>query len=135
MFSNGKFKNVVSFVNAKDDCPIGAGTSTTKSYNLKPCKGTTKNWIALEDYYNRPGVSLASTIMPDPNSVEERNVFAIYISYYVKVKVLVSAMGGELSLKLPFIIMPKVNDEEPDDQPNNKTKSKDDFKLVILNMY
>lgn len=36
---------------------------------------------------------------------EERNVFAIYVSYYVKVKLTLSGMGGELSLKLPFVLV------------------------------
>lgn len=35
---------------------------------------------------------------------DEKNVFAIYVSYYVKVKLSLSAMGGELSLKLPFVL-------------------------------
>jgi hypothetical protein len=37
-------------------------------------------------------------------SSDEKNVFAIYVSYYVKVKLSLSAMGGEVSLKLPFIL-------------------------------
>lgn len=36
---------------------------------------------------------------------EDRNVFAIYVSYYVKVKLTLSGMGGELSLKLPFVLV------------------------------
>lgn len=36
---------------------------------------------------------------------DDRNVFAIYVSYYVKVKLTVSVMGGEVSLKLPFTLM------------------------------
>jgi Arrestin (or S-antigen), C-terminal domain len=35
---------------------------------------------------------------------DEKNVFAIYVSYYVKVKLTLSAMGGVVSLKLPFIL-------------------------------
>lgn len=31
-------------------------------------------------------------------------MFAIYVSYYVKVKLTLSGMGGEVSLKLPFIL-------------------------------
>lgn len=37
-------------------------------------------------------------------STEDRNVFAIYVSYYIKVKLTLSAMGGEVTLKLPFIL-------------------------------
>lgn len=36
---------------------------------------------------------------------DERNVFAIYVSYYVKVKLTLSGIGGELSLKLPFALV------------------------------
>ncbi|CAG9835878.1 unnamed protein product [Diabrotica balteata] len=39
------------------------------------------------------------------NAPDDRNVFAIYVSYYVKVKLLVNRMGGDLSLKLPFTLM------------------------------
>lgn len=35
---------------------------------------------------------------------DEKNVFAIYVSYYVKVKLSLSGMGGEVTLKLPFIL-------------------------------
>ncbi|KAK9496482.1 hypothetical protein O3M35_013244 [Rhynocoris fuscipes] len=103
MFSNGKFKNVVAMINSKDECPIGPGGSLNRVYTLHPVKGATKNWIALEDSYSKNNTSLASTVLC--NSPDERNVFAIYVSYYVKVKVMVGAMGGELSLKLPFTLM------------------------------
>ncbi|GAB0099206.1 uncharacterized protein DMENIID0001_150540 [Sergentomyia squamirostris] len=49
---------------------------------------------------------------------EERNVFAIYVSYYVKVKLTLSGMGGELSLKLPFTL--GYADQDPTDDKNTK---------------
>lgn len=103
MFSNGKFKNVVALITSKGECPIGPSCSVNKTYMLNPAKGATKNWIALEDSYSKANAALASTVVC--NSPEERNVFAIYVSYYVKVKLLVGAIGGELSLKLPFTLM------------------------------
>lgn len=42
--------------------------------------------------------------MSTPTPVDEKNVFAIYVSYYVKVKLSLSGMGGEVTLKLPFIL-------------------------------
>nr|CAI5840062.1 unnamed protein product [Callosobruchus analis] len=104
MFSNGKFKNVVAMMTPKDDCPVHAGTNFEKTYTMMPMKSSTKNWIALEESYNRSGTSLASTVVSVTNP-DDRNVFAIYVSYYVKVKITVSLMGGELSLKLPFTLM------------------------------
>ncbi|XP_023311892.1 uncharacterized protein LOC108913808 isoform X1 [Anoplophora glabripennis] len=107
MFSNGKFKNVVAMLNAKEDCPIHHGGYLDKTYTLIPMKSSTKNWIALEDSYTKSGTSLASTVTStfQVHNPDDRNVFAIYVSYYVKVKLLVSLMGGEVSLKLPFTLM------------------------------
>ena len=34
----------------------------------------------------------------------ERNVFAINVSYYVKIKISLSSIGGDVSLKLPFFL-------------------------------
>lgn len=85
MFSNGKFKNVVALVSSQEGCPVGPGGTLTKSYTLKPIKGSTKNWIALEDSYTKTGATLASTVVCPGNGPDDRNVFAIYVSYYVKV--------------------------------------------------
>lgn len=47
--------------------------------------------------------TLASTTLKSaPN---ERHFFAIYISYYVKVRLVVSGVGGDVSTKLPFVLM------------------------------
>ncbi|XP_011637907.1 phosrestin-2-like isoform X1 [Pogonomyrmex barbatus] len=105
MFSNGKFKNVVALMSSQEDCPLGPGGNLRKTYSLKLVKGTTKNWIALEDSYTKTGASLASTVANPRNGPDDRNVYTIYVSYYVKVKLLISAMGGEVSLKLPFTLM------------------------------
>lgn len=88
--------------------------------------GTTKNWIALEDSYAKNGASLASTVLCNTNNVEDRNVFAIYVSYYVKVKLSMSAMGGELSLKLPFNLQHSCREEEPM-SPNANIINADDI--------
>lgn len=85
MFSNGKFKNVVALLSSQEGCPIGPGVSLRKSYTLRPIKGSTKNWIALEDSYTKAEATLASTVICPGNGPEDRNVFAIYVSYYVKV--------------------------------------------------
>lgn len=108
MFSNGKFKNVVAMINSKEECPLGPGAAVSRTYTLNPAKGATKNWIALEDSYSKSTASLASTVLC--NSPEERNVFAIYVSYYVKIKLLMGPINGELSLKLPFTLMHSPND-------------------------
>ncbi|XP_058448500.1 arrestin homolog [Malaya genurostris] len=116
MFSNGKFKNIVAEVDVSKH--IGQGDTLHASYSLLPVRGTTKNWIAVEgalfsSNYNDPSSSaynskLATSaprgLMMASSASEEKNVFAIYVSYYVKVKIILSSMGGEVSLKLPFVL-------------------------------
>ena len=82
MFSNGKFKNVVASIESSDGCPITTGSSFSKTYQLQPMKGAIKNWIALEEFYDKDS-QLASTVVKPENG--DKNVFAIYVSYYVKV--------------------------------------------------
>ncbi|XP_054729378.1 uncharacterized protein LOC129238377 [Anastrepha obliqua] len=151
MFNNGKFKNVVadSDTSSPVDRTVPPGGTLNTTVILKPQRGQTKNWIALEDTLQHAteleevnGVIAASAIrspnlilapgqamnpchspavgIPQPtgyhghgvsgNVGDDRNVFAIYVSYYVKVKLTLSSMGGELSLKLPFVL---VHVEEP----------------------
>ena len=83
MFSNGKFKNVVATIESSESCPVSTGGRLTKTYQLKPMKGSIKNWIALEEFYDKES-SLASTVTKHDKT--EKNVFAIYVSYYVKVR-------------------------------------------------
>ncbi|XP_015182749.1 PREDICTED: arrestin homolog isoform X2 [Polistes dominula] len=118
MFSNGKFKNVVALISSKEGCPIGPGSSLKKSYTLKPIKGSSKNWIALEDGNSRIGGTLASTIVCPGNGPEDRNVFAIYVSYYVKVKLIISTIGGDVSLKLPFTLTDTTTDPDIVEYPS-----------------
>nr|XP_017035256.1 uncharacterized protein LOC108083816 isoform X1 [Drosophila kikkawai] len=162
MFNNGKFKNVVADsdnITPPVDRTVAAGASLNTVVKLRPQRGPTKNWIALEDtlqrstepeeitgaiaasairsphfvfqnaqllaghplaspalvtphphQYQAPACQQIQAANPSGNSnssggTEERNVFAIYVSYYVKVKLTLSGMGGELSLKLPFVLV------------------------------
>uniref|UniRef100_A0A8W7Q3J5 Arrestin C-terminal-like domain-containing protein n=1 Tax=Anopheles coluzzii TaxID=1518534 RepID=A0A8W7Q3J5_ANOCL len=117
MFSNGKFKNIVAEVDVSKH--IGPGDTLHASYSLLPVRGTTKNWIAVEGalfssnsadpsssaYNSKLATSAPRGMLSAPaTSAEEKNVFAIYVSYYVKVKLILSSMGGEVSLKLPFVL-------------------------------
>uniref|UniRef100_A0A2A4K5S0 Arrestin C-terminal-like domain-containing protein n=1 Tax=Heliothis virescens TaxID=7102 RepID=A0A2A4K5S0_HELVI len=121
MFSNGKFKNVVALVKGNDI--VLPGQTHTDTYTLTPHRGITKNWIALEDSYSKTGASLASTVLSN-NTPEDRNVFAIYVSYYVKVKLTFSAMGGDLSLKLPFTLTHSCINEAPTDSVTEEATHK-----------
>ncbi|KPJ06628.1 Beta-arrestin-1 [Papilio machaon] len=113
--SNHSSKTVRRIKIKGPDTPVAPGETFTDSYNLTPHRGATKNWIALEDSYSKSGASLASTVLCNSNSPDDRNVFAIYVSYYVKVKLTLSAMGGDLSLKLPFTLTHSCINEAPTD--------------------
>nr|XP_036219451.1 uncharacterized protein LOC106623402 [Bactrocera oleae] len=169
MFNNGKFKNIVadSDNSTPVDHTVAPGSTLNTTVILKPQRGQTKNWIALEDTLQRNTEpeeitgSIAASAVRSPNLIlapgqsinpcpspavgipqpsgyhghgvsgvvgDDRNVFAIYVSYYVKVKLTLSGMGGELSLKLPFVLVhveePKVEHKverlELDDVPAGK---------------
>lgn len=110
------------------------------------CTGSTKNWIAVEgatsysSFYantttntttsngSNGNYKIASSAPRGPQTYEERNVFAIYVSYYIKVKLILSGMGGEVSLKLPFILgyvdddSTNISNNDDTDQKTNETK-------------
>ncbi|XP_063708935.1 phosrestin-2 [Culicoides brevitarsis] len=128
MFSNGKFKNIVALLEVEKY--IGSNEEFHGTYNLLPVRGTTKNWIAVEGALFNTSCThdtnlialsskLASSAPRDLQSSGEKNVFAIYVSYYVKVKLTLGGIGGEVSLKLPFVL----GDIESNlSSTNNKTK-------------
>nr|XP_053629004.1 arrestin homolog isoform X3 [Cherax quadricarinatus] len=120
MFSNGKFKNIVASQDSTEGCPITSGAALARQFSLHPARGVIKNWIALEEFYDRES-ALASTV--SRLDAQERNVFAIYVSYYVKVKLFTSAIGGEVSVKVPFKLMRRstVDDAETNTSPVSET--------------
>ena len=116
MFSNGKFKNIVAEENISE--PLGPDSHFHRTFELLPVRTPTKNWIAVEGaLFNSSAAAateaancwndhtrLAPSSPAELKSNEDRNVFAIFVSYYVKVKLSLSGMGGEVSLKLPFLL-------------------------------
>jgi len=104
MFSNGKFKNHISMREEGEGFPVTAGHSLERQYSINILENNgSRHWIALEDRYGRLSTTLASTTLK--SRVDERNFFAIYISYYVKIRLVVSGVGSDLSMKIPFILM------------------------------
>lgn len=102
-------------------------------------KGPTKNWIAVEGSPSHSGTTesiplvnysykIASSAPRGQQLTDERNVFAIYVSYYIKVKLALSGMGGEVTLKLPFILG-HIDDGSTDNQDHNDVVKKFDKKI------
>lgn len=105
------------------DNPIAPGQTLNDTYELLPIKGTIKNWIAIEgsilnnnEIMTVSNTKIASSAPRGPQTSDERNVFAIYVSYYVKCKLVLSGMGGELSLKLPFVLGYVENENESENE-------------------
>lgn len=105
IFQNGQFRAVIDAVETQDGCPINPGSSLQKVFYLKPDLGNNKDrrGIALDGVIKREETELASsTLLTSP---DVRDTFGIIVSYAVKVKLYLGALGGELTAELPFILM------------------------------
>jgi arrestin-1 len=116
IFQNGQFRTVIDSVETQDGCPINPGSNLQKVLYLKPLLEGNKErrGIALDGQLKGGHGDLASsTLLTSPDI---RDNFGIVVSYAVKVKLYLGALGGELSAELPFILM--------------RQKPNDRFKLV-----
>ncbi|XP_078032523.1 arrestin 1 [Augochlora pura] len=105
IFQNGQFRTVIDAVETQDGCPINPGSNLQKVLYLTPELEKNKNrrGIALDGKVKKDEAELASsTLLLSP---DVRDSFGIVVSYAVKVKLYLGALGGELSAELPFILM------------------------------
>lgn len=59
--------------------------------------------------------TLASTTLRVKGS--ERSFIAIYVTYYIKVQLITSGMYGDVSVKIPFVLMKQEPREDAQDLP------------------
>ncbi|XP_012532816.1 phosrestin-2 [Monomorium pharaonis] len=105
MFQNGQFRTVIDAIETQDGCPINPGSSLQKVLYLKPSLESNKNrrGVALDGMMKQEESNLASsTLLISP---DVRDSFGIIVSYAVKVKLYLGALGGELTAELPFVLM------------------------------
>lgn len=105
IFQNGQFRTVIDAVETQDGCPINPGSTLQKVVYLRPSLESNRHrrGIALDGHLKRDDENLASsTLLTSP---DVRDSFGIVVSYAVKVKLYLGALGGELSAELPFILM------------------------------
>ncbi|XP_011644747.1 phosrestin-2 [Pogonomyrmex barbatus] len=111
IFQNGQFRTVIDAIETQDGCPINPGSNLQKVLYLKLSLASNKNrrGIALDGIMKRDESELASsTLLTSP---DVRDSFGIIVSYAVKVKLYLGALGGELTAELPFVLMrPKPTD-------------------------
>ncbi|XP_039950691.1 LOW QUALITY PROTEIN: phosrestin-2-like [Bactrocera tryoni] len=106
LFQNGQFRNTIAFVETSEGCPLNPGSSLQKVMYLVPTlllHNCDRAGIAVEGDVKRKETSLASTTLIA--SQDTRDAFGIIVSYAVKVKLFLGALGGELCAELPFILM------------------------------
>ncbi|XP_011307973.1 phosrestin-2 [Fopius arisanus] len=105
IFQNGQFRTVIDAVETQDGCPISPGSTLQKVVYLRPdleCNRERRG-IALDGRLKREDDQLASsTLLTTP---DVKDSFGIVVSYAVKVKLYLGALGGELTAELPFILM------------------------------
>ncbi|ENN73007.1 arrestin homolog isoform X2 [Dendroctonus ponderosae] len=110
LFQNGQYRSTVANIETQEGCPINPGSSLQKVIYLLPLLASNKDrrGIALDGQLKKLDTNLASTTLLA--SPDQRDAFGIIVSYAVKVKLYLGALGGELAAELPFVLMhPKPN--------------------------
>ncbi|XP_037777349.1 arrestin homolog [Penaeus monodon] len=105
LFSGGQFKSTVASVETQEGCPVSPGSALQKCMYLTPVLSSNmdRRGIALDGHLKNIHTNLASsTLLANP---ENRDMFGMVISYTVKVKLYLGAMGGEVTAELPFVLM------------------------------
>jgi len=105
LFSGGQFRTAVASVETQEGCPVAPGSSLKKELTLVPSLASNKgrHGIAIDGQLKNVNTHLASTtLLANP---EDRDIFGMVISYSVRVKLYLGAMGGEVTAELPFVLM------------------------------
>ncbi|XP_050427064.1 arrestin homolog [Adelges cooleyi] len=106
IFQNGQCRTTIAAAETQEGCPILPGSSIQKTLAMLPTIDNVrgKYGVALEDSLkDKEEPSLASSVLiPSPDI---KDVFGIIVSYTVKVKLYLGALGGDLTAELPFLIM------------------------------
>ncbi|XP_018336587.1 arrestin homolog isoform X2 [Agrilus planipennis] len=135
LFQNGQYRTCVATIETQEGCPIHPGSSLQKIIHLTPLLIFNKNrrGVALDGQLKDEETSLASTTLLA--SSDPSDVFGIVVSYAVKVKLYLGALGGELTAELPFVLMhpwpstekPAVKEKDTSDSPVNAFQHQDTF--------
>jgi len=104
MFTGGHVTAKVMTIESTEGCPIAPGSSLSKEIILSPtAKGHVRVGVALDGRLKGDDTSLASsTLLADENN---KDIFGLVISYSVRVKLFLGAIGGDLTAELPFVLM------------------------------
>merc|ERR1719167_847664 len=125
MFTGGHHTARITSMETTEGCPIGPGSTLQKEIMLSPTsKAHIRAGVALDGRLKGDDTSLASsTLLADENN---RDIFGLVISYSVKVKLMLGAIGGELTAELPFVLMHPKPDMRKMMKADTLTTSQDD---------
>lgn len=96
---NGHYSKSVASLESREGCPITPGASFTKIFTLSPTAAQNKDrrGIALDGMLRETDTNLAtSTMNMSSDSV------GIIISYVVRARLYLGAIGGDLTCDVPF---------------------------------
>lgn len=95
---NGHYHKSVSSIDSKEGCPIIPGATLSKVFYLLPASenNKSKRGIALDGMLKEGDTNLASS------TLNSGDALGIIISYMVRVRLYMGAIGGELVADVPF---------------------------------
>ncbi|CAL4115981.1 unnamed protein product [Meganyctiphanes norvegica] len=105
LLSGGTYRCNVASIETSEGCPINPGSGLSKVIHVIPSLESNKDrqGVALDGQMRNIETNLASsTLLAKP---ESRDIFGMVISYTVKTKLYLGAIGGEVTAELPFVLM------------------------------
>ncbi|KAG7159444.1 Arrestin-like 2 [Homarus americanus] len=132
LFSGGQYRSTVASVETHEGCPVSPGSALQKVLYLSPTLSSNldRRGVALDGHLKNIHTNLASsTLLANP---ESRDMFGMVISYTVKVKLYLGAMGGEVTAELPFVLMhPKVGHRSLTPKPDLRRMMRADSQAQV----
>jgi len=105
---NGHFQKAVAGVDSKEGCPVVPGATLSKTFYLLPSAENNKErrGVALDGMLKEGDTNLASS------TLNTNDALGIIISYMVRVRLYMGAIGGELVADVPFKLTAPTPDKE-----------------------
>jgi len=124
---NAQYSCKVARLESQDGCPLQPGSSLNRTIMLKPlaqnCYGI--RGLCLDACLSKvtDESNLASSSLADSGNTND--LLGVVVSYSVKVKLMLSGMGGELETDLPFkLVHPKPDSLEMDKLKTEKESAR-----------
>ncbi|VDD90036.1 unnamed protein product [Enterobius vermicularis] len=104
LFTTASYTCEVAKVESSEGFPVGPGATLSKVYSLCPLLSNNKDkrGLALDGQLKHEDTNLASSTTFSANSTREN--LGIVVQYKVKVRLVISSLGGELTAELPFTL-------------------------------